>query len=101
MDAIATMVGYAVLVAGGVGLACVAGVLGWAFFPARFEWARDLPSHLATPSGPLKLTALVGVGSRHRARWFFGFMLLKPGEAPAAKVLARKPKWRPKAPSTT
>ena len=90
MNSAALLVGYAVFTAAGFALAALACALVWAFFPARWQFSRDLPSHLDTPYGPLRLTALVGLASRHKSRWFFGLMLLKEGEAPRPQVLAKK-----------
>jgi hypothetical protein len=91
IQGVAVIVGFLVMGVVAVGATLFLSVAIWVFFPARFQFSRDLPSHLSTPYGPLRLTALVGVGSRRKARWFFGLMLLKEGEAPRSRVVAKKP----------
>lgn len=85
-------IGYTVSWLAIVALGLVVLVAIIALFPARWQFSRDLPSHLDTPSGPLRLTAMVGIGSRWRARWFFGLMMMKDGESPRARIVTPKRK---------
>lgn len=87
------VLGYVVL-AVLAGLSVGAALLAlWAFFPARFDWKRNTPSLLKTPSATLAIDALIGVSSRGKAKWFFGFMLVSPGQEP--QIVTPKAKAQP------
>jgi hypothetical protein len=90
MTELVLIVGWSVIAISCAGLVAWLALWVWFVFPARFVFARDTPSHIDTPFGLLRITLFTGVTGRTQSRWFFGFMLMKDGEAPRAKVMARK-----------
>jgi hypothetical protein len=92
LNDVALIVGYCGLFVGGLVVVIYGLLLAVAFWPFRWQWSRDLPSNLDTPTGSYPINAIIGISSRGKLRWCLGFMLFQPtpGEPRRARVVVRK-----------